>query len=177
MKVWVYLDGRQQGPFDDIELTSLEGFGENTKVWFEGLAKWQAAGELEQLAHLFGECEENPGEVACEESAEVPPRRPEAFRPAQPQYAPQQRFTPQAAAQLPTEPCPPTYVGWAIFLFLCCCSPFSLAALAGSICVTVLYGNGKLDKAKKASEITAWLIMLAIALGMFPVMFMSAFMG
>ena len=58
---------------------------------------------------------------------------------------------------------------------ICCCSPVSLAALVSSICVSSYYNSGQLKKAKKASEVSAWLIMIAIALGMIPVMLMSAF--
>jgi len=45
MKVWVYLDGRQQGPFEFEQLLDLP-VDENTKVWYEGLPRWCAAGEL-----------------------------------------------------------------------------------------------------------------------------------
>ena len=33
MKIWIYKDGAQQGPFDYEELTYLE-IGPDTKVWF-----------------------------------------------------------------------------------------------------------------------------------------------
>lgn len=92
----------------------------------------------------------------------------------QPRYAPGRRYV---RPQQPDKPCPPTYLGWTIFLTVCCCSPVSLAGLVASICVTSYYNNGKLDRARKASEVTAWLVMIAIALGMIPVMLMSAFFG
>ncbi len=74
----------------------------------------------------------------------------------------------------PEEPCPPTYIGWSVFLTVCCCSPLSIAALVCSIFVPSYYNKGKLDKSRRASEIAAWLIMIAIALGFLPVMLMSA---
>ncbi len=76
--------------------------------------------------------------------------------------------------QQPGEPCPPTYLGWSVFLMICCCSPVSLGALAASICVSSYYGRGDLDKARKASEWAAWLIMISFALGMIPSMMLSA---
>ena len=79
--------------------------------------------------------------------------------------------------ELPDEPCPSTYLGWSIGLAICCCSPLSIGALIASICVTSFYQGGNVEKAKKASEIAAWLIMIAIALGFFPVMFMSSLFG
>ena len=48
MKIWVYLDGRQQGPYELEELFDLP-VDENTKVWFDGLPRWCAAGEIEEL--------------------------------------------------------------------------------------------------------------------------------
>lgn len=196
MKVWVFLDGRQQGPFEDNELTSIPGFSENTKVWFEGLPKWYAAGSLAQLQHVFAPQDAQNTEEAQEtvetiETVEIteeapdtgmpekpaqdtPPERPAFFRPTTRTFFRPQ--TPQTQA-FPSEPCPPTYVGWSIFLFLCCCSPVSVAALAASICVTIFYGKGNLEKARKASEVTAWLVMISIALGMLPVMLMSALLG
>lgn len=194
MKVWVYLDGRQQGPFEDTELSALPGFSKNTKVWFEGLPKWFDAGTLEQLNHVF-----EPQEVLAEEeiiiveesSAEEPDAQPwspatdaesaQETPPERPSFLrafPGQVFgTAQQSASDTAEPCPPTYVGLSIFLFLCCCSPISIAALVASICVSVFYSNGKFESARKASEVTEWLIMIAIALGMIPVMLMSAIFG
>jgi len=52
MKVWVYLDGRQQGPFEFEQLLDLP-VDENTKVWYEGLPRWCAAGELAEMRPLF----------------------------------------------------------------------------------------------------------------------------
>lgn len=190
MKVWVFLDGIQQGPFDDTELTSLPGFGENTKVWFEGLPRWQTAGSLDELRYIF-EPEQAPTpeqeiDILVQETSEPDgcvfemPEKPEPFRQTPPENPPFFNNISFGVAT-PTEntyvPCPPTYVGLAIFLFICCCSPVSLAALASSICVSVFHNKGEHDKANKASEITAWLIMIAIALGMLPVMLMSALWG
>lgn len=53
----------------------------------------------------------------------------------------------------------------------------SLGALVASICVTSFYQGGNVEKARKASEVAAWLIMIAIALGFFPVMLMSSIFG
>lgn len=171
MKVWIYLDGRQQGPFEMEDLAAKPGFDANTRVWYEGLPKWYPAGTLEPLAHLFAE--------SCASDASDASAASDASSPA-PSPAPQQRFAPgrmyRPAAQ-PAEPCPPTYLGWSIFLLICCCSPLSLGALVASIFVSSLYAQGNLDGAKRASEWAAWLIMLSFALGMIPMMIMSAWLS
>lgn len=188
MKVWVYLDGRQQGPFSMEQLLDMP-VDENTKVWFEGLPKWYPAGSLEEMRPLFdgslaaakqeSNSEEDADVCAADEgqtvSESAQPEQTECQAPAQQaRYAPGRRYV---AAQMPDKPCPPTYLGWTIFLTICCCSPVSLAGLVASICVTSFYNSGKLDRARKASEVTAWLVMIAIALGMIPVMLMSAMFG
>lgn len=71
MKVWIYLDGRQQGPFELEELLDIEGLNENTKVWFEGLPKWYPAGSLEQMRPLFdGTLVRKPSQIENIQSAE-----------------------------------------------------------------------------------------------------------
>ncbi len=189
MKIWVYLDGRQQGPFEMEQLLDMP-VDENTKVWFEGLPKWYPAGSLPQMRPLFDgsllhrdpeehvhvevyqeepvpglETEEDTTELREDTKAEEPA--------PQGKYAPGRRFD---RRELPDEPCPTTYLGWTIALTICCCSPVSLAALIASIFVTSYYNQGKVDKARKASEVAAWLIMVAVALGFFPVMLMSMYM-
>lgn len=177
MKVWIYLDGRQQGPFEMEDLKAVDGLDRNTKVWFEGLEKWSPAGEVRELLWLFGDendCQE-PTDGTCEpcETEQMQPLAQEPEPASTSRYAPGRVYR---AVQL-DEPCPPTYLGWSIFLMICCCSPVSLGALAASICVSSFYGKGDLEKSKKASEWAAWLVMISIALGMIPSMMMSAFLG
>ena len=177
MKIWIYLDGRQQGPFELEELLDMPGVNENTKVWFEGLPKWYPAGALEETRVLFdGTLKPSEEHSECAEHSE-PSEPSELSEPSEPSvhqaYAPGQIYV----SKRPDVPCPPTYLGWTIFLTICCCSPVSLGALVASICVSSFYMNGKLDKARKASEWAAWLIMIAFALGFLPVMAMSLYFG
>lgn len=174
---------------------------ENTKIWFDGLPRWCAAGEIEDLRCLFDGSRQAPAaktetaeaeheaEVEAENlAAEIEAGEPsETVEPAldleaetQPAQRPVSQFAPgrrMPHRELPDEPCPGTYLGWSIALAICCCSPLSIGALVASICVTSFYQNGNVEKAKKASEIAAWLIMISIALGFFPVMFMSSILG
>lgn len=203
MKIWVYLDGRQQGPFELEQLFDMP-VDENTKVWFDGLPRWCAAGEIEDLRCLFDgsrpasaakapadadttapaetEAEIEADNIAAEVEAGEPSEtvEPALDLEAEPHSEPSSRFAPgrrMPRRELPDEPCPGTYLGWSIALAICCCSPLSIGALVASICVTSFYQNGNVEKAKKASEIAAWLIMISIALGFFPVMFLSTLFG
>ncbi|MBD5174902.1 MAG: DUF4339 domain-containing protein [Bacteroidales bacterium] len=171
MKVWVYLDGRQQGPFEFEQLLDMP-VDQDTKVWFEGLDKWYPAGTLEQMRPLFDGSLTSVRNAHTEPETETAREVTEVIEIAeQPAGA-----TAAAAAALhrqPDEPCPPTYLGWSIFLLICCCSPLSLAAVIASICTSSYYGRGRLDSARKASEVAAWLVMISIALGLIPVILMS----
>lgn len=195
MKYWVYIEGRQQGPFELEQLYDLP-VDRNTKVWFEGLPRWIPAGEAEPLACLFDgsprpeapetagsdseteastDCGASADAVVAEESCESEElvRKADFLRKSgfgQPSF-PGSRI---ARHELPDEPCPPSYLGWSIALTVCCCSPLSLGALVASICVSSFYQGGNIDKARRASEWAAWLVMIAIALGFLPVMLMSA---
>ena len=191
MKIWVYLDGRQQGPFELEQLFDMP-VDENTKVWFDGLPRWCAAGEIDELRCLFDGSSPAPAQEPAEaeqsdmtemtemsEMSEMSDRSDSADL-AEPETKPESPYAPGRRAprrELPEEPCPSTYLGWSIGLAICCCSPLSIGALVASICVTSFYQNGNVEKAKKASEIAAWLIMIAIALGFLPVMFTSSLFG
>lgn len=191
MKVWIYLDKRQQGPYELEELADIAGFNENTRVWFEGLPKWYPAGTLDQLRPLFDGTitrGEHTAEAVADSSSEadttstpeqssVEATGTDTPRVAAPvnRYAP--GYVPQRNASMPSEPCPPSYLGWSVFLLVCCCSPLSLAAVAASIFVTSYYSSGRLDQAKKASEVAAWLVMISFALGLIPLMIMSSMFG
>lgn len=184
MKVWIYVDGRQQGPFDFEQLAGMPGVTPSTKVWFEGLPKWYPAGSLDQMRPLF-DGSMTPAGMGAETSelSEIsqPSERPEppaeAFRqPFQP--APQQplqpfRPAPQQPAAAMRPPCPPTYLAWSVILVVCCCSPVSMAALAASIMVSTYYSKQNYERAAKASEWAAWLVMISLTLGMVPCMLMS----
>ena len=229
MKIWIYLNQTQQGPFAPEELVGMPGLTADTLVWFEGLPKWYRAGELQQMqtildgtyaspatrtepdtqstyteadAHVedrsagegFNESESfNEGENSShgEDRSEdysadhsqgrtygdnyghSVPDNAEVNVTGQVYYAPEAVVNVGSA---PASKCPPSYIGWSVFLLICCCSPVSLAALIASICVSSYYSKGDLASARKASEWAAWLIMIAFALGIIPVMLMSALM-
>lgn len=191
MKVWIYVDGRQQGPFDFEQLAGMPGVTPSTKVWFEGLPKWYPAGSLDQMRPLFdgsmtpagmgaetselSENSENSEISQPSECSELSENSQPSERPEPPAEAFRQPFQP--APQQPTAamrpPCPPTYLAWSVILVVCCCSPVSMAALAASIMVSTYYSKQNYERAAKASEWAAWLVMISLALGMVPCMLMS----
>lgn len=189
MKIWIYVDGRQQGPFELEELLD-KPVTESTKVWYEGLPKWYPAGYLEELRPLFDGTlarrrairqsaqtevrnpeiqtepeqkekeEETRSEILIEERDDVTGEQ----APAQPV---KDRYEVHKIDNATDESYPPTYLGWTIFLTICCCSPVSIASLVTAILTSSYNNSGNLPKARKLSEATAWLIMIAIALGFF----------
>lgn len=187
MKIWIYTDGEQKGPFSPQELLGMN-ISPTTPVWFEGMAKWMPAGQVDEMQPILrGElpAEETPKEEHVAETiVEEPVNNTEATKieetiqheEAEVEREEMARLTPGMAAthyrDLPSEPCPATYIGWSIFLTICCCSPLSVGALIASILVTSFYNKGKLAKSRRASEVAAWLIMIAIALGFFPLIIM-----
>lgn len=185
MKIWVYLDGRQQGPFELKDLLDLEGMNVNTKVWFDGLPKWEPAGTLAELRPLFDGTllQQEPHTPEAEEDVvveiETPVEEEIIAIEESPAAENRPRYAPGAMYMRPKPgvPSPPSYIGWSIFLLLCCCSPVSLGALIASICVSTFYGKGQLDKARRASLWAQWLIMLSFALGILPMMLMSMLLG
>ncbi len=52
MKIWIHLNGAQEGPYSLDELP-LERMDADTPVWYEGLANWKKAGEAPVTAPLF----------------------------------------------------------------------------------------------------------------------------
>ncbi len=161
MKYWVFIDGRQQGPYTLEQLYDLP-VDRNTRVWFEGLPRWATMGEIEELNCLFPESEApaQPESVVIEQETVGVTDDGTVFVAQGPVVA--------AVRPAPAEPAPATYLGWTIFLVLCCCSPLSIAALVGSIVTSSYYSKGDIAKSRKASEVTAWLVMISFALGMLP---------
>lgn len=161
MKIWVYLNGMQQGPYTEFQISELPITPE-TPVWYEGLPQWTAAGTAPATSHLFAvpaqqteaTAESDEGSETAEAETTAPEQQQQA---AQPQYAWQTRVT-------PSEPCPPTFLAWAIILTICCCSPVSIAAIITSIFVTKRYNRGDIDGARRMSEVTEWLVIISIVL-------------
>lgn len=144
MKIWVYLNNMQQGPytFEQVKLLPLEP---GTPVWYEGLSKWLPASEAPLTAPLF---------------ATAPSAAPSWTQPS-PAYAPGQ---PQYAAE-PVGPRPSSHLVWCILLTVLCCSPFGIAGLFTGSAATRRYDNGDYEGSRRMAEATDWLVILGIVWG------------
>lgn len=148
MKIWIYLNGLQQGPYtlDQLRLLSLDP---STPVWYDGLPRWQPAHLAPLTAGLF----------AADNAAGDPSRQ--GFVPPQPGpdvYGSAR----QASAYSQMPPRPATYMVWCIILTILCCSPFALAGIVTGAISSSRYNSGDYAGAKSMSTATEWLIIISI---------------
>lgn len=153
MKIWIHVNGIQQGPYslEQIEAMHLPAA---TPVWYEGLERWIPACQAPALDYIFNRHVEPGAEtvvVEAEESAE-----PHAA------YATAATTT-EAAVQAP--PRPDTFLAWSIVLTLCCCTPFSIAAIVCGALTNTRYNRGDYAGARRMSHATEWLVIISITLG------------
>lgn len=187
MKIWIFIDGTQKGPYTLEELSRMPVTPE-TKVWYAGLPKWYPAGTLDELKPLFdGTVEEVTVEVVEDENPPEPPAwsAPAAPEPSQgdgdcepqPQFQPEFQPPYQEAPAMPVpapEKCPPQYLVWNILLTVLCCSPFAVFGIFAAIRTTTAYVRGDMTTAKRWSDTSAWMVMISIALGALPSLFLAA---
>lgn len=150
MRIWIYLNGVQQGPYTSEEIEAMH-LAPSTPVWYEGLSQWMPASEAPLTSTLVESVLQE--DVVCERQADDMSAKSEAriYRHS------------ETAADVP--PCPSTYMGWAIFATICCCLPGGILAIIFSAQVTGAYNRGDYAKAEKMSDYAQWAIMISIALG------------
>lgn len=163
MKIWIYLNGLQQGPYS-IEQVKLLPVDANTPVWYDGLPQWTPAGQTPLLAPLFAATATGTQNQAgaTESTAEQAARAAQAA--AQAAYAAhaaaQAAQAAQQASALP--PRPSTYIVWSIILTILCCSPFALAGIITGAISSSRYNSGDYAGAKSMSTVTEWLLIISI---------------
>ncbi|MDE6300208.1 MAG: CD225/dispanin family protein [Muribaculaceae bacterium] len=151
MKIWIYLNGLQQGPYtiDQLRLLPLTP---ETPVWYEGLPEWTPAAQAPAIAAWF-----SGGDVVAPAPSETD---------ATPASGQQSVYTASAAPSAPEPPVverrPPTYMVWCILLTVLCCSPLALAGIITGAISSSRYNEGRYDAARRLSEATEWLLILAI---------------
>lgn len=59
MKIWIHLNGVQQGPYDLSQISQLP-IDANTPVWYAGLPEWTPAGKAPATAPLFQATQPEP---------------------------------------------------------------------------------------------------------------------
>ena len=166
MKQYYYVDGnnQQQGPIDAAQLPAF-GVTTKTLVWCEGMANWQAAGEIPELASFFAA--KQPEIPAQPQMQPGTPAQPQMQPQAQPQVQPQtmninnfqqtqQPMNTQPPFQQPNNqqmpPQPDNYLVWAILVTVLCCLPLGVASIMYSVKVGSLYAQGDYNGAVDASQ-------------------------
>lgn len=167
MKIWIYLNGIQQGPytFDQIKLLPLQP---DTPVWYEGLPKWCPASEAPVTAVLFAP-PANPTDTPLENGQPFEHHedgysqrgtQPFAHQPYMQQAYTQQQYGQPSDAEPPKRPS--TYMAWCIILTIVCCCPFALAGIITGAISSSRYNSGDNAGAKRMSAATEWLLIISI---------------
>lgn len=162
MKQYYYVDGnnQQQGPIDAAQLPAF-GVTTKTLVWCEGMANWQAAGEIPELASFFAA--KQPEIPVQPQMQPGTPTQPQMQQQVQPQpmninnfQQTQQPINTQPPFQQPNNqqmpPQPDNYLVWAILVTVLCCLPFGVASIIYSVKVGSLYAQGDYNGAVDASQ-------------------------
>ena len=162
MKQYYYVDGnnQQQGPIDAAQLPAF-GVTTKTLVWCEGMANWQAAGEIPELASFFAAKQpEIPAQPQMQPGTPVQPQMQQQVQP-QPMninnfQQTQQPMNTQPPFQQPNNqqmpPQPDNYLVWAILVTVLCCLPLGVASIIYSVKVGSLYAQGDYNGAVDASQ-------------------------
>lgn len=155
MKIWIHLNGVQQGPYSKEEIAAMN-LPTSTPVWYEGLPQWIPACQAPALADIFDPSLRNAAGEAETEGATV----------CAAEAAGGTATAAYAAARSADRPRrPDTFLAWSIILTLCCCTPFSLAAIVTGAISNTRYNRGDYAGARRMSHATEWLVIIAITLG------------
>ncbi len=166
MKIWIHLNGLQQGPYDLSQLSQLPINGQ-TPVWYEGLTQWTAAAVAPATASLFA-ASQQPTQTADDaqtSSSQQPPV------PPQPSSMPPYPGVQQVFMMTPPPKRPATYLWLAILLTVLCCSPVALVAIITGCISSSQFNSGNYNAAQTMSEVTQWLLIIAIVVSIFSVPF------
>ncbi len=162
MKQYYYVDGnnQQQGPIDAAQLPSF-GVTAKTLVWCEGMANWQVAGEIPELASFFAAKQPEipvqpqmqpgtPAQPQMQQQVQPQPMNINNFQQTQQPMNTQPPFQQPNNQQMP--PQPDNYLVWAILVTVLCCLPFGVASIIYSVKVGSLYAQGDYNGAVDASQ-------------------------
>ena len=162
MKQYYYVDGnnQQQGPIDAAQLPSF-GVTAKTLVWCEGMANWQVAGEIPELASLFAAKQPEipvqpqmqpgtPAQPQMQQQVQPQPMNINNFQQTQQPMNTQPPFQQPNNQQMP--PQPDNYLVWAILVTVLCCLPLGVASIIYSVKVGSLYAQGDYNGAVDASQ-------------------------
>lgn len=181
MKIWIHINGVQEGPFELNDLP-LDRMDASTPVWYDGLPDWMPIGQAPATAHLFG-CE--PDAAALADARDRATRRSQAhiimfdevdsepdgeLRGFGALSGQPKKNQPADAGDAPEE-MPSSYLGWSILMTALCCNPLAIVPILTGLGVRSKCNAHDWKGAKRLSEVTAWLVMICIVLSLmfFPV--------
>ena len=154
MNIFVYRNGKQEGPFGLDDLQKL-GLTPDTMIWYKGLTEWTRASQCDATAVLFSQPE-----------PPAPPQQPQYQQPVeqpcyqqpyqQPQY--QQPVEQPCYDELP--PCPESSKTLAIVMtvlaVICCCNipamVFGILGISKGSDVSKRYAEGDIEGAENAAK-------------------------
>lgn len=157
MRIWIYLNGIQQGPYTLDEIAAMNLLP-STPVWYDGITQWMPASEAPATAVLFGSDPASAEQAAETATANI---RESAITAS--------KHVSGSSQDIP--PRPRTYMGWSIFATICCCTPGGILAIIFTALTTSNYNQGKYDQAAKMANYAEWTIILSIVIGIifFPI--------
>lgn len=184
MKIWIHINGVQEGPFDESNLP-LDRMNAATPVWYEGLNYWMPAAKAPVTAQILTNYmmqasaprqQENPQPQATDDPIDVEytEEKPHAQQSYNPSTSYQQAYTPsnqqtnnyhQPTGKTPSQQPdkkPATYLIWSILLTVMCCNPIGIIPIITGTQVTSQFKNYNFEGARKCSELTEWWLMITI---------------
>lgn len=161
MKIWIHVNGVQEGPFDEASLP-LHRITPQTPVWYEAcptgsLPVYSVTAEI--LLRAAQQQTQQQTEVTVEQLA--PQSRNINIEP-QAQSAQYGYSAPKAAAAQAPAKCPPSYLVWSILFTVLCLNPVGIGSIISGMRVSRRFGNYDYEGAKRASEATEWWLMVTI---------------
>ncbi len=170
MNYWIIINEEEKGPFTVEELAAFE-IAADTPVWCDGMAQWQSAATVPELAHLIPLPAVAPAEepVVISEP-QIVAEAPVAETINQPHetttktviYAPANAIPPGYVAIQQGEIKCPNYLVFAILSTIICFLPLGICAIICSTKVKKHLKAGDIAKAMKMSERTALFVILSI---------------
>lgn len=157
MKQYFYVDANNQsvGPFPIEDL--IKRISPETFVWTEGMANWAKANTVPEVMNALTAGQQ----PQAQQPQFTPPQPPYQQQPnyqqpnyQQPQQQPYQQPYQQQYQQygMPGDVKPNNYLVWSILSIVLCCWPVGIAAVVYAAKVDSLWGQGRYDEARSASE-------------------------
>lgn len=122
-KYYIYLNGEQVGPLSYEELQQ-KGITPETYVWYEGMATWQQARELDELSLLFPH-----GNTPFSNTVSSIPPMPESNFGTHTNYNTGYSQSRAEFNDAPPIVPPKNYLVWAILVTIFCCLPFGIVSI------------------------------------------------